>query len=160
MKAKCVFITSLIVCVLLFSSCEDNTNDLLTDLAPGTMIYIINDQEPAYFNDCNWSNYGQDLKGQIAIKGSDETGRNNIYIYIGEDGNQNKLSVRSYSTAFANDKTIVFTSFGSSDVDANVTVDITKITDTEISGRFNGKVSMGNSQPVRIRGAFRALSSI
>ncbi len=162
MKTKFMFIVALLMSGVLFSSCEDDTLDLLKDLGQRKMIYILDDQEPATFAACEWINYGQNMRGMVEISGFNSltTESNHISFYFGEEGSDFKLEAKSYSTANANDKLVVYTSFGGSDVGYNVTVVITEITDTEIKGTFSGRVKHDDTDPVKIRGAFRATQQI
>ena len=162
MKTKFLFFAALVLSGMLFSSCEDDTIDLLKDLGERKMVYIINDGEPATFNICEFTNYGQDFKGLVYISGMDgmTTESNSISFYLGEEGSNFQLQTRTYSTAIANDKFVVLSTFGSSDIGKNVTLVITEITENEIKGTFNGKIGLDDAEPVKIRGAFRASREI
>ncbi len=156
MKTKLLFFAALIFGSLIFSSCDEDTGDLLADLAQGKMVVVINDGEPIIMENCKWMNYGTNMKGEVFVEAhlNAQSTEPFVNIMYGSYSNDVALTTRSYSTAVAADKMTVFSTYGNSDEGATVIVEFVEITATTVKGRFNGKIKPDGSATVNVKGAF------
>lgn len=156
MKTRFLFFVILILGGFIFSSCDDDTGDLLTDLAQGKMVVVINDGEPIIMEDCKWMNFGENMKGEVFVEAhlNGQSTEPFVNIMYGSYSNNVALTTRSYSTAVEADKMSVFSTYGNSDEGATVIVEFVEITATTVKGKFSGKIKPDGGAAVNVKGAF------
>jgi hypothetical protein len=156
MKTNFLFLVILLLGGIILSSCDEDTGDLLADLAQGKMVVVINDGEPVLMEDCKWMNYGENMKGEVFVEAhlNGQSTEPFVSIIYGSYSNDVALTTRSYSTAFEADKMIVFSTYGNSDEGATVIVEFVEITATTVKGRFRGKLKQENGTIINVKGAF------
>ncbi len=161
MKTNLLLFVFLLTGTLFLNSCDEETGDLLEDLAQGKMVVIINNGTPETIVSCTWENYGEDMKGEVFVHAYNEgTTGPNIAIIYGSYTNEDPLSVKSYSTAVEADKiNFMGGSYGNSADNATVVVEVVEITATGIKGKFSGKLLTENETLVDVKGAFWAVKS-
>jgi hypothetical protein len=158
MKTNLVVSLLFLAATMLYTSCDEVNEDLLKDLAEGKMIVVINNGESEILQQCTWFNYGDNLAGEVFINGVKDltTTTPNLNIMYGSWSNAVQLAVKTYNTGVEADKMHVNSSYGFSDTDAPVVVEITEITATAIKGKFSGKLKLEAGGTVDIKGAFYA----
>jgi len=147
----------------MFSACDETNTDLLTNLAEGKMVVVVNDGQEVILNICTGMNYGQSMKGEVFINAyKDSTTQTpNVNIMYGDYNNDVTFTARTYSTAIEADKINFMSSYGNTDDENPVTIEITELTENGIKGKFTGKVKAeGTGTVVNIKGAFWAKKMI
>jgi len=156
MRTKLLFFAVLILGSFIFSGCDEDTTDLLTDLTLGKMVVVINDGEPVVMEDCKWMNYGIGMKGEVFVEAhlNGQSTLPYVSILYGSGTNDVALTTRRYSTAIEADKMNFFSSWGNSDEGATVIVEIVEISSTTLKGKFSGKIKPDGGAAVNVKGAF------
>jgi hypothetical protein len=159
MKTNFLLFVLLLTGTLFLNSCDEETTDLLTDLAQGKMVVVINDGEPVTMEDCKWMNYGADMKGEVFVEAhlNGESTEPFISIMYGSWANQDPFLVKTYTTGVEVDKINFMSSYGNAAENAQVVIEVVEITATGIKGKFSGKVLAEDETLVNVEGAFWAL---
>lgn len=157
---KFVYSSLLISLAFIFTTCEpEPTGDaMLNNLTAGEMGIVINNGDGIIL-DCNFINYYEnDLSGEVLIDGNIElpTAFRYFTISYGSLNNEIPLAIKTYSSAETDNKISVDSSYGVTDENAVITMQITEITDDLISGNFSGKLNSSYGL-MSVKGAFHAI---
>lgn len=160
MKTQIRIIFILVISAMALYGCEEDSEDLLKDLAEGKMVVVVNKGDEVVL-DCSFGQYGGTggMTGEVFLTAFLQSGEQHKHFQImyGSYNNSIPFTTKTYTSNGAEGSGVMVNCWvGFAEDDAVMTVKIISVSETAIKGEMEGTVKDEEGVKSTIKGAFWA----